>query len=302
MNVAIEQFLRSLEARNFSVHTLRAYQKTLGEFSRHLGNMPVRKLDRQHVRGFMRYLGERGLVKKSLQRELGAVRSFAKWLHVEGLVTADIARGIMTPKFPTHLPDLPSQMEVRTLLDGQPTTPFPERDRALLELLYATGIRVAEVCDIKLEDFEEPDVVIVRGKGKRERRVIYGERAKAALDAYLPVRQKMLDGRTLTDLLPRNALFLSFGTNIGLQGLNVRSVGRILKDVAAAKGLDPNKFHPHALRRCFATHLHDNGCPIEVVYKLLGHTNLSTTVIYTQVSTTRMIQSYNAAHPHARSA
>jgi site-specific recombinase XerD len=302
MNAAIEQFLRSVEARNCSVHTLRAYKKTLDEFSCHLGNIPVRKLDRQHVRGFMRYLGERGLVKKSLQRELGAVRSFAKWLHVEGLVSADIARGIMTPKFPTHLPDLPSQAEIATLLDGELRTPFPERDRALLELLYGTGMRVAEVCDIKLEDFEAPDIVIVRGKGKRERRVIYGERAKTALDAYLPLRSKMLDERILTDLLPKTALFLSFGPNIGLQGLSVRSVGRILKEAVLMKGLDPKKFHPHMLRRCFATHLHDNGCPIEAVSALLGHTNLSTTVIYTQVSTARMVQSYNAAHPHARSA
>jgi site-specific recombinase XerD len=302
MNVAIEQFLQSVEARNCSVHTLRAYKKTLDEFSRQLGNVPVRKLDRQHVRGFMRYLGERGLVKKSLQRELGAVRSFARWLYIEGLVTVDVARGIMTPKFPTHLPDLPSRAEIRTLLDGELKTPFPERDRALIELLYATGIRVGEVCGIKLQDFEAPDVLIVRGKGKRERRVLYHEMAKAALDAYLPLRSRMLDGRILTDLLPKTALFLSFGPNIGLQGLNVRSVGRILKEAASAKGLDPNKYHPHVLRRCFATHLHDNGCPIEVIYKLLGHTNLSTTVIYTQVSTARMVQSYNAAHPHARSA
>jgi site-specific recombinase XerD len=218
---------------------------------------------------------------------------------VEGFVPVDIAHGIMTPKFPSHLPDLPSQAEISTLLDGELKTPFPERDRALLELLYATGIRVAELCDIKLEDFEAPDVLIVRGKGKRERRVIYGATAKDALDAYLPAREKMLNGRTLTDLLPKTALFLSFGPCIGLQGLNVRSIGRILKDVAATKGLDPNKYHPHVLRRCFATHLHDNGCPIEVIYKLLGHTNLSTTVIYTQVSTARMVRSYNAAHPHA---
>jgi integrase/recombinase XerC len=301
MNATIKQFLGSMEARNCSVHTLRAYEKTLNEFSTHLRDMPVKRIDRQHVREFIRYLGERGLGRKSIQQAMGAVRSFLKWLNAEGFVPVDVAHGITTPKFPTHLPDLPSQAEMRTLLDGELKTPFRERDRALLVLLYATGIRVAEVCDIKLEDFEEPDVLIVRGKGKRERRVIYGTAAKAALDAYLPLRSKMLDGRILTDLLPRNALFLSFGPCIGLQGLSVRSVGRILKDVAASKGLDPKQFHPHMLRRCFATHLHDNGCPIEAVSALLGHTNLSTTVLYTQVSTARMVQSYNAAHPHARS-
>jgi integrase/recombinase XerC len=299
MNVAIKQFLGSMEARNCSIHTLRAYKKTLDEFSRHLGNMPVKTIDRQHVREFIRYLGERGLGKKSIQQAMGAIRSFVTWLNAEGFIPVDIARGITTPKFPTHLPDLPSQEEMRTLLDGELKTPFPERDRALLVLLYGTGMRVAEVCDIKLEDFEAPDVLIVRGKGKRERRVIYGTAAKAALDEYLPLREKMLKGRTLTDLLPKTALFLSFGPCIGLQGLNVRSVGRILKDVAASKGLDPKQFHPHMLRRCFATHCHDNGMPIEAVSALLGHTNLSTTVIYTQVSTARMVQSYNAAHPHA---
>jgi len=302
MNVAIKQFVQTLEGRNYSVNTLLAYEKVLNKFSSHLRDMPVKRIDRQHVREFIRYLGERGLGRKSIQQAMGAVRSFMKWLNAEGFIPVDVARGITTPKFPTHLPDLPSQAEMRTLLDGELKTPFPERDRALLELLYGTGMRVAEVCDIKLEDFEAPDIVIVRGKGKRERRVIYGERAKAALDAYLPLREKMLNGRTLTTLLPKNALFLSFGPSIGLQGLSVRSVGRILKEVTSAKGLDPKKFHPHLLRRCFATHLHDNGCPIEAVSALLGHTNLATTVIYTQVSTARMVQSYNAAHPHARSA
>jgi integrase/recombinase XerC len=298
MNVSIKQFLSSMEARNCSVNTLLGYETILKEFSSHLGNMPVKRIDRQHVREFIRHLGERGLARASIQRALAAIRSFTKWLHAEGFVPVDAAHGISAPKCPKHLPDLPSQVEMRTLLDGPLNTPFPERDRALLELLYGTGMRVAEVCDAKLEDFEEPDILIVRGKGKRERRVLYGT-AKAALDAYLPLRAKMLSERTLTTLLPQNALFLSFGPSIGLQGLSVRSVGRILKDVAAVKGLNPKKYHPHALRHCFATHCHDNGMPIEAVSKLLGHTKLSTTVRYTQVSTTRMIQSYNAAHPHA---
>jgi len=302
MNVAIKQFVHALEGRNYGVNTLLAYEKALNEFSRHLRDMPVKRIERQHVREYIRYLGERGLARASIQHSVAAVRSFVKWLNAEGFVPVDVSHAITTPKRPSHLPDLPSKEELRTLLDGELKTPFPQRDRALLELLYATGIRSAEVCDIKLEDFEEPDIVIVHGKGKRERRVIYGDRAKAALDAYLPLREKMLNGRTFTTLLPKNALFLSFGPNIGLQGLSVRSVGRILKNVAAVKGLDPNKYHPHALRRCFATHCHDNGMPIEAVSALLGHANLSTTVVYTQVSTARMVQSYNAAHPHARSA
>jgi integrase/recombinase XerC len=300
MKARIKQFVDALEGRNYSVNTLRGYERILVEFSAHLGNMPVRRIDRQHVREFIRHLSGRGLARASIQREVAAIRSFIKWLSAEGFIPDDVARGISAPKRQTHLPDLPSQDEMRTLLDGELKTPFPERDRALLVLLYATGIRVAEVCDIKLGDFEAPDILIVRGKGKRERRVIYGERAKTALDAYLPLREKMLNGRTLTTLLPKNALFLSFGPSIGLQGLSVRSVGRILKEVARVKGLDPTKYHPHVLRHCFATHCHDNGMPIEAVSKLLGHSNLSVTVRYAQVSTARMVQSYNAAHPHAQ--
>jgi integrase/recombinase XerC len=302
MKTKIKQFINDLEGRNYSIHTLRGYEKTLSEFSVHLGDLPVRRLNRNHVREYIRHLGGRGLARASIQHAVATIRSFVKWLNAEGFIPVDVSHAVTAPKRHAHLPDLPSQEEMRTLLDGELETPFPERDRALLVLLYATGIRVAEVCDIKLEDFEEPDVLIVRGKGKRERRVIYGQRAKAALDAYLPVRSKMLDGRILTDLLPRTALFLSFGPNIGLQGLDVRSVRRILKEAASTKGLDPSKYHPHALRRCFATHCHDNGMPIEAVSKLLGHSKLSVTVRYTQVSTARMVQSYNAAHPHARSA
>jgi site-specific recombinase XerD len=169
----------------------------------------------------------------------------------------------------------------------------------LLELLYATGIRVSEACGIMPEDFEPPDVLIVRGKGNRERRVLYGERARAALEAYGLKRTDMLANRSLTALVAP-AFFLSFGPNVGLQGLSVRSVGRLLKQAAAVKGLEPKKYHPHVLRHCFATHSHDNGMPVEVVSKLLGHAMLSTTVTYLQVSTARMMQTYNRAHPHAR--
>jgi site-specific recombinase XerD len=299
MKDSIKNFLLFLEGKNSSIHTLRAYQKSLNEFSAHVGNLPVNELTRQHVRSFIRYLSERGLKRTSTHRMVASVKSFVKWLHVEDLIPLDIGHGVTTPRLHHHLTDPPSQAEIRILLDGELKTPFPERDRALLELLYATGIRNSEACGIMPEDFEPPDVLIVRGKGNVERRVIYGGRARAALDAYRPKRAEMLASRSFTDLV-KPAFFLSFGPNVGLQGLNVRSVGRILKQAAAVKGLDPKKYHPHLLRHCFSTHCHDNGMPVEVINKLLGHAKLSTTVTYLQVSTNRMMTSYNRAHPHAK--
>ncbi len=299
MKDAIKQYLANLEARNCSTHTIRSYRKNLHNFSAHVGDLPVLALTRQHVRSFVRNLSERGLGRESTHQMVAAVKSFLKWLCVEDIIPVDCGHGVAIPRRLHQLPDLPSQTEISILLDGKLNTPFPERDLALIETLYATGIRVSEACGIMPEDFEAPDVLIVRGKGNRERRVLYGERARVALEAYRSKRDQMLANRQLTDVV-KPAFFLSFGPNVGMQGLNVRSVGRILKEAAAAKGLEPKKYHPHVLRHCFATHCHDNGMPVEVVSQLLGHAKLSTTVTYLQVSTARMMQSYNHAHPHAQ--
>jgi len=171
-----------------------------------------------------------------------------------------------------------------------------ERDRIILELLYGCGLRVSELVGINLDDFRDEDVLLVRGKGKKERFVIVGECARAALKAWLQVRQNLLRKSHLNT----PALLFSVGSRRSAERLDVRSVRRILRAVAKARGLDPEKWRPHSLRHAFATHLCDNGATLQAVSILLGHARLSTTQIYTRVSTGRLRRSYDAAHPHAQ--
>jgi len=171
-----------------------------------------------------------------------------------------------------------------------------ERDRLILELLYGCGLRVSELVGINLDDFRDQDVLLVRGKGKKERFVIVGEYARDALKAWLQVRQNLLQKSRLNT----PALLFSVGPRRSAERLDPRSVRRIIRAVAEARGLDPEKWRPHLLRHAAATHMMDHGAPLQSVSTLLGHAKLSTTQIYTRVSTGRMRRSYDAAHPHAR--
>jgi len=163
-------------------------------------------------------------------------------------------------------------------------------------LLYGCGLRVSELVGINLDDFRDQDVLLVRGKGKKERFVIVGEYARDALKAWLQVRQNLLQKSRLNT----PALLFSVGPRRSAERLDPRSVRRIIRAVAEARGLDPEKWRPHLLRHAAATHMMDHGAPLQSVSTLLGHAKLSTTQIYTRVSTGRMRRSYDAAHPHAR--
>lgn len=188
-------------------------------------------------------------------------------------------------------------------LNGEPCSTYgrrerlnTERDRLILELLYGCGLRVAELVGINLEDVRDQDVLLIRGKGKKERFAIVGECAQVALKAWLQVRQKLLRKTRLKT----PALFFSVGPRRSTERLDTRSVRRIIKTAADTCGLDPEKWHPHRLRHSCATHLMDHGASLQSVSTLLGHTKLSTTQIYARVSTGRLRRSYDAAHPHAK--
>jgi integrase/recombinase XerC len=160
----------------------------------------------------------------------------------------------------------------------------------------AAGLRVSELVGINLDDFRDEDVLLVRGKGKKERFVIVGECARAALKAWLQVRQNLLQGSHVNT----PALLFSVGPRRSVERLAARSVGRIVKAAAETRGRDPEKWHPHLLRHAAATHMCDHGASLQTVSTLLGHAKLSTTQIYTRVSVGRMRRSYDAAHPHAQ--
>ncbi|MFZ0824036.1 MAG: tyrosine-type recombinase/integrase [Terriglobales bacterium] len=298
----VEGFLTHCSARNFSAHTLRAYRADLTRFVAFAGEDTA--VDRKLVRRFLVQLYNAGLKPTSVRRQLAAVKSFCRWLEAEGLLEAGLIDYIASRYRRDELPDVPNVGEVTHLIEGEIlqhgpancAAQKPERDRLALELLYGCGLRASELVGINCEDFHGEDVLLIRGKGKKERQVIVGECARAALKAWLPVRQNLLQRIHLKT----PALFFGMGRGKVTERLDVRSVRRIVGSAAKARGLDPEKWHPHLLRHAYATHLCDNGASLQSVSVLLGHAKISTTQIYTRVSTGRLKRSYDAAHPHAQ--
>jgi integrase/recombinase XerC len=292
----VEEFLIYCGARNLSPNTVRAYRADLEEFVALSGGSETMtaQVNRKLIREFMVRLHERSIKPSSAQRKLASVKSFCKWMEAEGLVEANLIESIPGPRRRHNLPDVPNEGEVKQLLDGDIPTASPERDRAILELLYGSGLRASEVIGVNVEDFRDEDVLVVRGKGRKERFVIVGEYSRAAIHAWFPIRIKLLGKLRLET----SALFFSVGAHRSVERLDVRSVGRILKAVAEARALDPAKWHPHLLRHACGTHMHDHNAPLQAVGTFLGHAKLSTAQIYTRVSIGRMMQTYRGTHPH----
>jgi len=295
----IEEFLVSLTARNDSPNTIRAYRNDLAGFVALSGGSEttIAQVNRKLIRSFTTRLYETGMKSTSLHRKLAAVKSFCNWLEAEGLLDAGLLETFAPRRRHDRLPDVPGETEVKEFLNGDLTTSSPERDRVVVELLYGSGLRASELIGINVDDFRDEDALLVRGKGRKERNVILGEYAQAAVTAWLPARAKTLESFNLKT----SALLFSLGPRHSVERLNVRTIGRIVKATAEARGLDPAKWHPHLLRHACATHMHDHDAPLQGVAALLGHARLSSTQIYTRVSVGRMMQTYRTAHPHAQS-
>src|SRR5579862_1624874 len=191
---AVADFLRHLRERNASPHTIKAYSGDLANFAGYAGSRGWKQIDHIAVRGFLAQLYEKGLGKTSVARSLAAVRSLYRWLAREGVVEQNPAKLVATPKLPKKLPRVPTIEEMNSVLDG--TMPevaaFPERDRMMIELLYGCGIRNSELTGINIDDIRlSAEAVLIRGKGKKERYVPFGDSVKSALAGYLPDRQKL---------------------------------------------------------------------------------------------------------------
>ena len=291
---AADRFLHALRQRNASVHTIKAYSGDLDEFAAYAGSRGWRDIDHVTIRGFLSRLYEKGLGKTSVARALAAVRSLYRWLAQEGLVEQNPAALVSTPKLPQKLPRVPTIEEMNSVLDGEmpQVAAFPERDHLMFELLYGCGIRNSELIGINLDDIRlTAEALLIRGKGKKERYVPFGGSARAALKVYLPVRQQMLveGNKSVPALL------------INRRGgrLTTRSVGRIIKKIAVAKGLSPD-VHPHTLRHAFGTHMLEEGADLRAIQEMLGHERLSTTQRYTQLSMKQVLRVYDQTHPRAK--
>jgi len=291
---AVADFLRHLRERNASPHTIKAYRRDLSLFAAYSGSRGWKQIDHIAVRGFLSQLYGNGLEKTSVARALAAVRSLYRWLAREGVVEQNPAKLVSTPKLPKKLPRVPTIEEMNSVIDGEmpEVAAFPERDRLMLELLYGCGIRNSELTGINVDDIRlSAEAILIRGKGKKERYVPFGDSVKAALAAYLPERHKVLE----TSHKHSTALLINWRSG----RLTTRSVGRIIKKIAVAKGLSPD-VHPHTLRHAFGTHMLEEGADLRAIQELLGHERLATTQRYTQLSMKHVLQVYDQTHPRAK--
>ena len=339
MKTAIAKYLEYLHAvKNSSPHTISNYGKDLGQFVAYLsppGLEPpaLSAVTHNTIREFVGHLHDQGLEKSSIARKLAALRSFFKYCVREGRLPENPARLVPTPKLPKRIPSVLSAEEMNGFLNQlaemgpasssggeapqkrarlkRNTSPgklaklleeglMLRRDRALLELLYAAGLRVSELTGLDYADIDQKERVLrVRGKGDKERIVPYGSKAQEALEKYWPLREQLFleassrRGRH-RDAPQTEAVFLNYAG----RRLTQRSVGRIVKKYVRIVNVNWD-LHPHSLRHAFATHLLADGADLRAIQELLGHQSLSTTQKYTHASIRQLMDIYDKSHPHA---
>ena len=285
------------DERNLSAHTLRAYEREIGQFvvfaGGEMGCAGPAGVSPNVVRAYLAALHGKKLARVSTQRALAALRTYFRFLAREGVVASNPARVVPTPRAPKKLPDIVTAPQLADLLEALPPTSAGRRDRAALELLYGAGLRAAELVGLDLDDVDlNRRLARVRGKGNKERVVPFGREAERALRAYLPDRAawRALPGAGGEG----EPLFV----NQRGGRLSDRSLRRIL-DAAVFRVALVQHIHPHTLRHAFATHLLEAGMDLRAIQELLGHTSLSTTQRYTHLDLAHLMETYNRAHPKA---
>lgn len=299
MQVAVRQFLNFLKVeRNSSDLTIKSYTDDMGHlaefFEEQTGRVPEpAEIDVSQLRNYVAYLHECGYARSTVARRLACLRSFFRYCNREGFCDTNPAKPLRTPRAGRKLPHFLTTDEVGRLLMTPPANENAGiRDRAILETMYSAGLRVAEAVGLNLSDLDRASGILrVLGKGRKERIAPVGSYAMKALDRWLEVRVPDPQGTPEQT----EAIFLNrFGRR-----LTTRSIGRMLEKHIATAGL-ASQTSPHTLRHSFATHLLDGGADLRSVQELLGHKSLTTTQIYTHVSTRRLRETYEAAHPHAQ--
>ena len=286
MDRLIERFVRYLEIeKNYSPHTVLNYRLDLDDFIKFLGDAPIESVEYLFLRKYLAILKEKKLGSRSMARHLSALRSFFKFLTREGFLKTNPILSVSSPKLDKHLPQFLTEEEVFRLIESSvPKDEMGLRDRAILETFYSTGMRISELVSLSQDDLDFiGGVVKLKGKGKKERIAPIGDKAISSLRDYLEKRKRQA-----------SAVFLNKrGTRITDRGVR-NIVGKYLKASGMKKGVSP-----HTLRHSFATHLLNRGADLRTVQELLGHANLSTTQIYTHLTTEKLKNVYDKAHPRA---
>lgn len=288
----LDHFLGHLRyEKNFSIHTIKAYERDLSKFFDYIDRMNVSLEDVDHrtIRSFLGILHKQGKQNQTTSRYLASIRSFFRFCMKRKLLDDNPAAIVANPKFFKPIPSFLTEGEMEEFI----TLPVISlRDMAIFEILYATGIRVGELIGINMDDINFKERVIrIRGKGKKERLVLFGDKSKTALNYYLQVRPVFLK-----DNPKEEALFLSHAG----KRLDNRSIERIVDKYWQISGLQ-KKITPHSFRHSFATHLLGRGVDLRCIQELLGHESISSTETYTHINTKELIDVYNRSHPKANS-
>jgi integrase/recombinase XerC len=295
----ISLFLKWLEVeKGYSSHTVNAYKRDVGEFFLFIGEINnLKDLDPLLIRSYVYQLNRRNK-SSTVARKLSALRSFFRFLVREGITKRDPVSAVSMPKQGKYIPVFLTVDEMFSLLEepGENDT-FAERDKAIMEMLYSTGMRVAELASLNLDRINyETGIIRVMGKGGKERLVPVGSTARQKLKEYLPQRESVIQARVMRGKkMEKDAVFLN-----GRGGrLSVRSIERIVSHYASRAGITA-RVTPHSLRHSFATHLLEMGADLRSVQELLGHASLSTTQKYTHLNVDHLMEVYDKAHPMAR--
>ncbi len=290
MDEPIELFCNYLLIdKKYSHNTIESYRRDLVKIDAYI-NKDVKDIDENDIKKYLKYLTNSNESKKTIARNISALRSYYKFLMIEKIVTTNPMENIELPKLNKSLPKVLDEDEVEKLLDINLTDAFSYRNKAMLELMYATGLRVSELVNLKIHDIDF-DMAIVRtmGKGSKERIIPIGEYALEYLKIYLCDYRGSMLKREYNDYLFLN----NHGKAITRQGFF-----KILKKIAEEKGIKKD-LSPHTLRHSFSTHLLNHGADLRSIQELLGHSDISTTQIYTHVSNQQLRDSYDEFHPHS---
>jgi integrase/recombinase XerC len=302
MKHQIDRFADYLRAKNASPHTLRNYISDLQQFSEYVTpvskegerlTFSVQELDNRVIREYLGHLHDHKIEKSSMARKISALRSFCKFLCQQQILSQNPAKMVHLPKLTKRIPNHLTVEDTARLIEAPDlSTPLGRRDRAILELLYACGVRVSELSGLNVDDVNPKEsMVLVRGKGRRERLVPFGKYCHRALEAYLNDREIHARWSASDRNVP---LFLS---HIGTR-LTTRSIARIVEKYAKLTCL-AQKISPHGIRHSFATHMLNSGADLRSIQELLGHKTLSTTQRYTHLSIGHLMEQYDKAHPKA---
>jgi integrase/recombinase XerC len=305
----VKEFVRFLRLnRNASAHTARAYQSDLTHLMRHMAEttgvtraeLRPDQVNRDVLRSFLAELHRLGQSRATAGRKLAAARTFLRYLRRRGVIAGDPGKTVQTPKRSVRMPAHLTEQEMERLVTApEADAPLGRRDRAILEMFYASGLRLSELAGLDIDDVNLPGgMVRVLGKGGKERLVPFNAATATAIRAYLGDRRQMIEQQSAASVRTRSRehpLFVNYrGTR-----LSARSIDRLVRRYARASSVRPG-ISPHALRHSFATHLLQRGADLRAIQEMLGHARLSTTQRYTHVNAAQLLQVYRAAHPRAK--